>query len=237
MRCTLVMDVSGLKLTVDLVGTSSVEPGGDVTVDGTTVATRHVVLAMVATGDLAGHWDEEYWLTDTFAAREGRARRGARRAGELRREDHAHVAEPQPQTVRPASSVGQRSTDRLLHHRAQVVGVGRPHRTRCRPRRRATRSTPSRTARGSECGGLELLGRERHGRAEQATEAAARLADPGERGDGDVDLRACGCRRGRCPGASRTMVPSAASSTCGIDGGAWPVRTHWSRACTALRST
>ncbi len=65
-RCTLVMDVSGLKLTVDLVGTSSVEPGGDITVDGTTVATRHVVLAMAATGDLAGHWDEEYWLTDTF---------------------------------------------------------------------------------------------------------------------------------------------------------------------------
>jgi hypothetical protein len=21
---------------------------------------------MTATGDLAGHWDEEYWLTDTF---------------------------------------------------------------------------------------------------------------------------------------------------------------------------
>lgn len=65
-RCTLVMDVSGLKLTVDLVGTSTVEPGGDIAVDGTTVATRHVVLAMAATGDLSGHWNEEYWLTDTF---------------------------------------------------------------------------------------------------------------------------------------------------------------------------
>jgi len=63
-HCTLVMDVSGLKLTVDLVGTSTVEPGGDVDVDGTTVATSHVVLAMTATGDLAGHWNEEYWLTD-----------------------------------------------------------------------------------------------------------------------------------------------------------------------------
>jgi hypothetical protein len=63
-RCTLVMDVSGLKLTVDLAGTATVEPGGDVVVDGTTVATRHVVLAMAATGDLSGHWDEEHWLTD-----------------------------------------------------------------------------------------------------------------------------------------------------------------------------
>jgi hypothetical protein len=65
-RCTLVMDVSGLKLTVALAGTPTVEPGGDVEVDGTTVATRHVVVAMAATGDLAGHWNEEYWLTDTF---------------------------------------------------------------------------------------------------------------------------------------------------------------------------
>jgi hypothetical protein len=51
--CTLVMDVSGLKLSVALAGTSTVEPGADVTVDGTTVATRHVVLTMTATGDLA----------------------------------------------------------------------------------------------------------------------------------------------------------------------------------------
>jgi hypothetical protein len=65
-RCTLVMDVSGLKLTVELAGTATVEPGGDIEVDGTTVATRHVVLAMAATGDLAGHWNEEYWLTDAF---------------------------------------------------------------------------------------------------------------------------------------------------------------------------
>ena len=65
-RCTLVMDVSGLKLTVDLAGTSTVESGGDVEVGGTTVASRHVVVTLAATGDLAGHWDEEYWLTDAF---------------------------------------------------------------------------------------------------------------------------------------------------------------------------
>jgi hypothetical protein len=63
-RCTLHMDVSGLSLTVDLSGTATVEPGGDVEVGGTTVATRRLVLAMDATGDLSGHWREEHWLTD-----------------------------------------------------------------------------------------------------------------------------------------------------------------------------
>jgi hypothetical protein len=62
-RCTLVMDVSGLTLTVDLAGTATVEPGEDVDVGGTTVATRHLVLALDASGDLSGHWNEEHWLT------------------------------------------------------------------------------------------------------------------------------------------------------------------------------
>jgi hypothetical protein len=63
-RCTLVMDVSGLKLTVELEGTARIEPGGDVDVGGSTVATRHLALAMAATGDLSGHWNEDYWLTE-----------------------------------------------------------------------------------------------------------------------------------------------------------------------------
>lgn len=62
-RCTLVMDVSGLTLTVELAGTATVAPGDDIDVGGTTVATRHLVIAMDATGDLAGHWNEEHWLT------------------------------------------------------------------------------------------------------------------------------------------------------------------------------
>jgi hypothetical protein len=65
-RCTLVMDVSGLKLTVAMEGTATVEPGGDVDVDGATVSTRHLVLALSAGGDLSGHWNEEYWLTESL---------------------------------------------------------------------------------------------------------------------------------------------------------------------------
>ena len=40
---------------------------------GTTVATRHVVLALDATGDLSGHWNEEYWLTTDLLAVRTRA--------------------------------------------------------------------------------------------------------------------------------------------------------------------
>jgi hypothetical protein len=63
-RCTLVMDVSGLTLTVELAGTATVEPGDEVDVGGTTISTRHLTLALEATGDLSGHWNEEHWLSD-----------------------------------------------------------------------------------------------------------------------------------------------------------------------------
>lgn len=63
-RCTLIMDVSGLKLTVELAGTARVEPGEDVDVGGSIVVTRHLALALAATGDLSGHWNEEYWLDE-----------------------------------------------------------------------------------------------------------------------------------------------------------------------------
>ena len=69
-RCALTLDVSGLSLKIDMAGTARVEPGEEVDVGGTTVATRHVVLALDATGDLSGHWNEEYWLTpDQLAVR------------------------------------------------------------------------------------------------------------------------------------------------------------------------
>jgi hypothetical protein len=62
--CRLVMEVAGITLDVDLAGTATVEPGGDVTVGDARVPTRHLVIAMAASGDMSGHWTEEHWLTD-----------------------------------------------------------------------------------------------------------------------------------------------------------------------------
>lgn len=63
LTCTEVFDVSGLVLSIDLVGTARSEPGGDVDVGGTTVATTHLVISFDATGDLSGTQVEEWWLT------------------------------------------------------------------------------------------------------------------------------------------------------------------------------
>lgn len=63
LTCTEVFDVSGLVLTIHLEGTARSEPGGDVEVGGTTVATTRLVISFDATGDLSGTQVEEWWLT------------------------------------------------------------------------------------------------------------------------------------------------------------------------------
>ena len=63
MACVETFDVSGLVLTLDLRGAATAEPGGAVTVEGTTVDTTHVRIDLTATGDLNGHAIEDWWVT------------------------------------------------------------------------------------------------------------------------------------------------------------------------------
>lgn len=55
--------MSGLVLAIELRGTATSEPGGPVTVDGTTVDTVHLRIDLTGTGDLAGHSIEDWWIT------------------------------------------------------------------------------------------------------------------------------------------------------------------------------
>ena len=63
MACHEVFDVSGITLVVDFEGTASAEPAPAATVDGRTVEVAHLRLEMRGTGDLSGHWIEDWWLT------------------------------------------------------------------------------------------------------------------------------------------------------------------------------
>jgi len=60
--CHETFDVSGLGLAVDFTGTATASPGGTVTVGGEPVETVHLRLELTGTGDLSGHWIEEWWL-------------------------------------------------------------------------------------------------------------------------------------------------------------------------------
>jgi hypothetical protein len=62
LACRETFDVSGLALEVDFTGTATASSGGPVAVGDRTVDTTHVRFDLTGTGDLAGHWIEDWWL-------------------------------------------------------------------------------------------------------------------------------------------------------------------------------
>ena len=144
-RCTLVMDVSGLKLTVDLAGDLDGRAGRRRR--GRRHHRRHPPRRAGDGGHRRpGRTLERGVLAHRHVpAREGRARRGARRAGKLRREDHARAAEP----AAPDLTRQRRTVDSCTRRRPAACGCegDAPGRRRRPTRRWPGRSPPGRARR------------------------------------------------------------------------------------------